>query len=680
MAAINLSQYGMDFIFDPAKGIDAIPEDCADRVSKISIDKKRYTFTSRNGFKNVYTLGTEIGSGSFGSVYHCKREGNIKPMAIKIKSNVDVMNLIKESLIQIIICNKTHGFDANGIKGPFAPEIFDVGYNTLTKEYCIVSEYIEDTVRNVLLGIPIVDTEASEIFILNVLIQTSYMLSYLYSTLRFNHRDFKSDNIMMSRIKGGYVRVYLIDFGHSCLNYDDLIIEGNDGHFNECSVNSRDLTQFLYELNFSSKHKLFNFSDKFNKLIVDLLTVQRGDKICNLTEGCEGIRKWENTYSFLNVKDENPNCKPEVIINILDSYLKNMDYSDKLPFSRAKVHETMKDIFLKLKNAQGAKSRGRINVIGKLTDTIFKVIENRYIDLMYLKPYSDGSLRSTNNTYKDALFVLAASYGLDEIVDLLLKEGAEIDKRFSGDDNFINGTALIVAVRNNQLTTIKFLLAKNAGIDKIDGKRNYPLLVAIQERNIPVIQLLLNAGADINFKGGLMSPLMKVAEIGSGDILDVLFSDGATVDINMRSSSGSTALFVACSFGNLEIVEKLIELGADINIPNHFNGSPLMIAIKNGHDEVANTLLSAKPNLDILDENKESALFIATETKNKDMVLELLMAGAKTDLVNRKGQTVASIATVPEIQRILSAKKGGLRKTVRDRRCLRKTRSSRKSI
>lgn len=655
MAAINLSQYGIDFVFDPTKGIDAIPEGFPIRVSKISVSGNIYTFTTLKGFKNVYTLGNKIGAGSFGNVYECRREGNITPMVIKIKSDIHVMNLIKESLIQIILYNTSLSYKSKGVSGPFVAQLFDVGYNPKTNTYCIVSEYIQDTVRHVLQDTVNVDVEKADIFILNVLTQVCIMLSFLFTTLKFNHRDFKSDNIMVNLSKTGDIKVYLIDFGYSCLHYGRLIIEGNDREFAVCSNESRDLTQLLYEINFITKHKVFSFSQRFKNLLEDLLQVPNGDEICILEEGCKGLKEWKNTYKFLNVENSSPNCTPEVVLDILKLYIDGQKYKDYLPFSKKRIYDSMNSLFSRIKQAESNN-----DLIPDINSSILELVKNKYIDLMYLKLNPDGSYRPLTSTYKQALLILAANYGLNKVVDILLKEGAEINKGFTGDDNFLTGMALNLAVKNNHVSTVNFLIGEGADLNKIDSRRNYPLLVAIEGRNLKIIQILLNAGADINYKSGLMTPLMKVAEMGTVEILDLF--DKKKLKINL-ALSGSTALYVACSKNRSEIVERLLQMGADINISNPFHGSPLMIAIKNQHYDVAYRLLSEKSiNVERVDEDKNTALMLAAKSNDERLVDLLLKAGANKNVVNSAGQKASDVTSSDRILTLLSSKGGFTRR------------------
>jgi ankyrin repeat protein len=47
-----------------------------------------------------------------------------------------------------------------------------------------------------------------------------------------------------------------------------------------------------------------------------------------------------------------------------------------------------------------------------------------------------------------------------------------------------------------------------------------------------------------------------------------------------ESGSGNTALHFACRNGHLDVIQHLLENGADINSRNHFQNTPLFLAIE----------------------------------------------------------------------------------------------------
>uniref|UniRef100_UPI0026312A47 ankyrin repeat domain-containing protein n=1 Tax=uncultured Brachyspira sp. TaxID=221953 RepID=UPI0026312A47 len=61
-------------------------------------------------------------------------------------------------------------------------------------------------------------------------------------------------------------------------------------------------------------------------------------------------------------------------------------------------------------------------------------------------------------------------------------------------------------------------------------------------------------------------------------------------DINAKDNDGKTALMLASSNGDLEVVKLLIDKGADVNAKDDYNRTALMLASYNGHLEAAEFL------------------------------------------------------------------------------------------
>jgi ankyrin repeat protein len=68
-----------------------------------------------------------------------------------------------------------------------------------------------------------------------------------------------------------------------------------------------------------------------------------------------------------------------------------------------------------------------------------------------------------------------------------------------------------------------------------------------------------------------------------------LIGRGAAIDAR-DSESGSTALYLAASWGRRDVAAFLLSRGADPNARNKDGVSPLAIALKNLHPEVAELL------------------------------------------------------------------------------------------
>jgi ankyrin repeat protein len=84
------------------------------------------------------------------------------------------------------------------------------------------------------------------------------------------------------------------------------------------------------------------------------------------------------------------------------------------------------------------------------------------------------------------------------------------------------------------------------------------------------------------------TPLYQAIWGGDEEIVEALINGGA--DVNFQDNKGNTPLHQAIWGGNEEIVEALINGGADVNIVNNNGDSPLNSAIKTGNREIINLL------------------------------------------------------------------------------------------
>ena len=91
-----------------------------------------------------------------------------------------------------------------------------------------------------------------------------------------------------------------------------------------------------------------------------------------------------------------------------------------------------------------------------------------------------------------------------------------------------------------------------------------PLVTAIDMGRVDMVRLLLDKGADPNWRGKVRgaTPLMIAARNGQAPAVQVLIERG--VDPNQKDNNGWTALFYGAS--HVEVVEVLLARGADIHV------------------------------------------------------------------------------------------------------------------
>ena len=103
------------------------------------------------------------------------------------------------------------------------------------------------------------------------------------------------------------------------------------------------------------------------------------------------------------------------------------------------------------------------------------------------------------------------------------------------------------------------------------------------------VDMLVNLGVNINAKDEGETALMKASQNGHKEIVEILLENGA--DVNVKNRDNWTALMWASWNGYKEIVEILLENGADVNVKNRDNWTALMWASWNGYKEIVEILL-----------------------------------------------------------------------------------------
>lgn len=238
-----------------------------------------------------------------------------------------------------------------------------------------------------------------------------------------------------------------------------------------------------------------------------------------------------------------------------------------------------------------------------------------------------------------------------------LSERALIEAASRGD------TALNVAVRKGNLPAAEFLLDHEAKVGLANRLGEPPLLIAATEGNADLVKLLLSRDADENSLEqdsranrmalvkqavGRNSVLIAATQKGHLDVVQLLVEAGA--DINYRGFMGKTALHVAVERNRRNLVSYLSQQAADPNIASLAGITPLMEAAKMGNRYIVTSLLQAEANPNIIEqpdlgyasESSEStgmtALMFAARSGHDDVVSQLLQAGAERNIHNSDGK------------------------------------------
>lgn len=133
------------------------------------------------------------------------------------------------------------------------------------------------------------------------------------------------------------------------------------------------------------------------------------------------------------------------------------------------------------------------------------------------------------------------------------------------------------------------------------------------------------------------TPLIVAASVGHSQVLDYLLNKGA--DIQAVNKMGMGALHYAVNGEFLDVVKLLIEKGADVNVQSMM-GSPLHRAVFVGNMEIIGLLLAAGADIDaVMATNGWTPLHIAALSGWYEPAKVLVENGSDLNIVDKRGAT-----------------------------------------
>lgn len=265
---------------------------------------------------------------------------------------------------------------------------------------------------------------------------------------------------------------------------------------------------------------------------------------------------------------------------------------------------------------------------------------------------------------------LAVYYGFRDIVEILLRCGANPNAKFSD-----NMTPLIVAVNKGHRSIVQLLIDNGAKISNderdtplhlaalfgheeimeillrtgadpnvFNNIGDTPLHVAVSKAsNVSIIEILLKNGSNIHLKNAFgQLPIQLAVENNCKDVVKVLLSQGL-YDVNMKyDDDDCTLLHAACAKGFEEIVQFLTVMGAETHSRNKFGAEPIHLAAEEGFEDTVKLMLKSGCTINDNDSSNKTLLHYAAA--NGKLVKFLLSEGANVNASDSNGLTPLHIA------------------------------------
>jgi serine/threonine-protein phosphatase 6 regulatory ankyrin repeat subunit B len=179
----------------------------------------------------------------------------------------------------------------------------------------------------------------------------------------------------------------------------------------------------------------------------------------------------------------------------------------------------------------------------------------------------------------------AAYKGHQNLAKLLIEHNTDVNLKTKKEK-----TALDIASERGHIDLVELLKQRK----RLDSKYIENLCDACVRGDIKQVKSWIDIGVDVNtnFKdtnGVEGTPVYYTANEGHLDIIQLLLQAGANIN-QMTTDNGYTPLYVTAGKGYVELARILIKAGANINQGNKYGATPLHIAALNKKFEITKLL------------------------------------------------------------------------------------------
>jgi ankyrin repeat protein len=254
----------------------------------------------------------------------------------------------------------------------------------------------------------------------------------------------------------------------------------------------------------------------------------------------------------------------------------------------------------------------------------------------YLVGVAGANVEATGEEGRNALHVASLNGHADVVHYLVQTARANIEATDAQ-----GCTCLHTACDYGWLSIVQYLVGTaKANVAATDEDGWTPLAMASSNGHLNVVQYLLSTDAASTHNRNGMTPLHAASGKGRLGTVQYLLST-AKYDVDARDINDETALHYACIHGHIQVVQCLIEAGANVEAMNELGSTALHMASDFGHAALV-VHLHAEANCNVRAANKHglTSLHFASDNGYLEIVQYLVeVAGVSIHTKDEDGNT-----------------------------------------